>query len=118
VECKTCGGVKQENLSFLAPNTKFTDRFAWQSGGCCRAMAVHDGARRMPLEWHTVKALDKISMCEHLRRGGPSTPSVSGVDEISVTKRHGYRIVVRDLEQKRALWCGGDGRTEKDMDMV
>jgi transposase len=117
VECKTCGGVKQENLSFLSPNTKFTDRFAWQIGGFCRAMAVQDVARRMHLDWHTVKDLDKIYMCEQLRRVGPSTPSVIGVDEISVKKRHVYRIVVSDLEQKRAIWFGGDGRTEKDMDM-
>ena len=27
-----------------------------------------------------------------------------------------YRIVVSDLEQKRAIWFGGDGRSEADMD--
>ena len=117
VECKTCGGVKQETLSFLSPNTKFTDRFAWQISGFCRAMTVQDVARRMHLDWHTVKDLDKIYMREQLRRVGPPTPRVIGVDEISVKKRHVYRIVVSDLEQKRAIWFGGDGRTEKDMDM-
>ena len=80
-------------------------------------MTVQDVARRMHLDWHTVKDLDKIYMREQLRRVGPPTPRVIGVDEISVKKRHVYRIVVSDLEQKRAIWFGGDGRTEKDMDM-
>jgi transposase len=28
-----------------------------------------------------------------------------------------YRIVVSDLERKRAIWFGGNGRSEEDMDM-
>jgi transposase len=70
----------------------------------------------MRLDWRTVKELDKIYMREQLRRAGPPVPNVIGVDEISVKKRHVYRIVVSDLEQKRAIWFGGEGRTEKDMD--
>jgi transposase len=110
--------VKQENLSVLSPTTKFTDRFAGQIGGVCRAMTVQDVARRMPLDWPTVKDLDKIYRREQLGRVGPPTPSVIGVEEISVKKRHVYRIVGSDLEQKRAIWFGGDGRTEKDLDML
>jgi transposase len=115
VDCKACG-VKQEKLSFLSPITKFTDRFALQIGGFCRIMTIQDVARRMNLDWRTVKDLDKIYMREQLRRAGPPTPRVIGVDEISIKKRHVYRIVVSDLEQKRAIWFGGDGRTEQDMD--
>ena len=81
-------------------------------------MTVQDVARRMHLDWHQVrKDLDKIYMREQLRRVGPPTPRVIGVDEISVKKRQVYRIVVSDLEQNRAIWFGGDGRTEKDRDM-
>jgi transposase len=109
-------GVKRERLGFLSPNTKFTDRFALQIGGLCRAMTVHDVAKRMRLDWHTVKDLDKIYMREQLKRAGPPKPRVIGIDEISIRKRHVYRIVVSDLEQKRAIWFGGDGRSELDMD--
>ena len=63
-----------------------------------------------------VKELDKIYMREQLARAGPPKPNVIGVDEISINKRHNYRIVVSDLEQKRAIWFGGEGRTEADMD--
>lgn len=108
--------MKPEKLNFLSPLAKFTDRFALQIGGLCRAMTIQDVARRMRLDWRRVKELDKIYMREQLRRAGPPVPNVIGVDEISVKKRHVYRIVVSDLEQKRAIWFGGEGRTEKDMD--
>lgn len=116
VDCKACGGVKRERLDFLSPNAKFTDRFAMKIGAFCRAMTIRDVARHMRLDWHMVKDLDKIYMREQLRRAGPPSPRVIGVDEISIRKRHVYRIVVSDLEQKRAIWFGGDGRAEKDMD--
>ena len=64
-----------------------------------------------------VKELDKIYMREQLRRAGAPKPSIIGIDEISIKKRHVYRIIVSDLEQKRAIWFGGEGRSEKDMDM-
>jgi len=116
VNCKTCG-VKNEKLEFLSDNTKYTLRFAMQIGGLCRAMTIKDVARRMRLDGHTVKELDKIYMREQVRREGPPTPNVIGVDEVSIKKRHVYRIVVSDLEAKRAIWFGGEGRAEKDMDM-
>lgn len=115
VKCKTCG-VKNETLAFLSANTNYTLRFAMQIGGLCRAMSIRDVARRMHLDWHTVKDLDKVYMQEQLRLAGPPSPHVIGIDEISIKKRHTYRIVVSDLEAKRAIWFGGDGRSEKDMD--
>jgi transposase len=116
LKCKTCG-VKNEKLAFLSDNTKYSLRFAMQIGGLCRAMTIKDVARRMYLDWHTVKELDKIYMREQVRREGHPTPNVIGIDEISIKKRHVYRIVVSDLEKKRAIWFGGDGRKEEDMDM-
>ena len=116
VTCTDCG-VKNEKLAFLSDNTKYTLRFAMQIGGLCRAMTITDVARWMHLDWHTVKELDKLYMREQLARAGPPTPNVIGVDEISIGKRHVYRIVVSDLERKRAIWFGGDGRGERDMDM-
>ena len=115
VKCKACG-VKNEKLDFLSANTKFTLRFATQIGGLCRAMTIRDVARRMRLDWHTVKELDKIYMREQVARAGHPTPRVIGIDEVSIKKRHIYRIVVSDLGARRAIWFGGNGRAEADMD--
>jgi transposase len=116
VDCIACG-VRNERLDFLSENTKYSLRFAVQIGGLCRAMTIKDVARRMHLDWHAVKELDKVYMREQLRRVGPPTPRVIGVDEVSIKKRHVYRIIVSDLEVRRAIWFGGDGRSQKDMDM-
>ena len=115
VRCETCG-VKNETLAFLSANTNYTLRFAMQIGGLCRAMSIKDVAKRVRLDWQTVKDLDKIYMQEQLRLAGSPSPSVIGIDEVSIKKRHTYRIVVSDLEAKRAIWFGGDGRSEIDMD--
>ena len=116
VSCTTCG-VKNEKLAFLSDNTKYTLRFTMQIGGLCRAMTIKDVARRMHLDWHAVKALDKIYMREQLARAGHPAPNVIGIDEVSIKKRHVYRIIVSDLERKRAIWFGGNGRGETDMDL-
>ena len=108
--------MKQERLDFLASNTKFTKRLALSIGGLCKTMPIRDVARRMNLDWHTVKELEKEYMREQLARAGPPSPSVIGIDEIAIKKRHTYRIVVSDLEKRRAIWFGGDGRSEADMD--
>ena len=108
--------MTREKLDFLESDPKYTQRFAMKVGSLCRAMTIQDVARHTDLDWHRVKELDKIYMREQLRIAGPPKPSVIGVDEISIRKRHIYRIVVSDLEKKRAIWFGGDGRTEADMD--
>ena len=92
VTCTDCG-VKNEKLAFLSGNTKYTLRFAMQIGGLCRAMTITDVARRMHLDWHTVKELDKLYMNEQLRRAPAPQPAVVGIDEISMGKGHTYRIV-------------------------
>ena len=55
-------------------------------------------------------------MEEQLRQAGPPNPRVIGVDEISVRKGHDYRIIVSDLETRRAIWFGGQDRSEASMD--
>lgn len=53
---------------------------------------------------------------KQLRRVGTPGPKVIGIDEISIRKRHTYRIVVSDLERRRPIRFGGNGRAEADMD--
>lgn len=57
-------------------------------------------------------------MREQIRRAGPPRPQVLGIAEIAIKQRHGYRIVGRELEKKRAIGFGGDGRKESDLAMV
>src|SRR5947209_8338224 len=115
VYCGRCGGVKSERLDWLADNPLYTKRFAFFVGRRCRETAIKEVAQELFLDWHTVKELDKQYMREQLRRAGNPAPRVIGIDEIAIAKGHQYRIVVSDLERGRAIWFGGQDRSEASL---
>jgi len=117
VGCHNCGAVKQEKLPWVADQPFYTKRFAFFVGRRCRAATIQDVARELHLDWRTVKELDKQYMREQLRRRGTAGPKIMGVDEIAIRKGHTYRIVVSDLERRRALWFGGMDRSEASLDL-
>jgi transposase len=116
VLCRRCQAVKRERLDFLAANPFYTQRFAFYVGRRCRVSTVKDVADELLLNWHTVKELDKHYMREQLRRVGTPGPKIIGIDELSIRKRHTYRIVVSDLVRERAIWFGGTDRSEASLD--
>ncbi len=117
VECRRCGSVRQERLSFLADNPFYTKRFGFYVGRRCRSSTIKDVAKELHLDWHTVKGLEKQYMEEQLRRIGRPGPKVIGIDEVSIRKGHTYRIVVSDLVRERPIWFGGKDRSEASLDM-
>lgn len=116
VQCRRCGMVKREELSWLLDSPFCTKRFADVIGKKCRVQTVQDVAREHLLDWHTVKKLDMYSMEGLLQKAGKASPRVIGIDEISVRKGHTYRIIVSDLERERAIWYGGSDRSEASLD--
>jgi transposase len=108
--------VKREHLDWLAGNSRYTRRFVFAVGRRCRMMTVKDVAEEMDLAWRTVKDIDKLYMAEQLQLAGEPSPRVIGIDELSIGPGHSYRIVVSDLERKRAIWFGGKDRSEESMD--
>ena len=115
VDCRSCGQVKRERLSFLADNTHYTERFAYYVGRRCASATVQDVAKELHLDWHAVKELEKQYMRAQLKRAGTPGPKALGIDEISIRKRHTYRIVVSDLIRGRPIWFGGEDRSEASM---
>jgi transposase len=108
--------VKTERLDWLADNPFYTKRFALFVGRRCRETPIKEVADDLLLDWHAVKELDKHYMREQLRRAGNPAPRVIGIDEIAIAKGHQYRIVVSDLERGRAIWFGGQDRSEESLD--
>ena len=115
VWCRSCGSVKRERLDFLADNAHYTKRFAYYVGRRCRSATIKDIAEELHLDWDSVKELDKQYMRAQLAKAGTPGPKAIGIDEISIRKRHTYRIVVSDLIRGRAIWFGGDDRSEVSM---
>ncbi len=116
VLCWRCGGVKTEQLDWIADNPFYTKRFAYFVGRRCRDSTVKAVADELHLDWETVKELDKQYMAEQLRRAAQPAPKVIGIDEISIGPGHSYRIVVSDLLRRRPIWFGGKDRSEASMD--
>ena len=115
VACAHCGSVKRERLDFLADNPHFTKRFAFYVGRRCAQASIRDVATELKLDWDTVKTLEMQYMRAQIARAGAPGPSAIGIDEISIRKRHTYRIVVSDLIRKRPIWFGGEDRSEASM---
>lgn len=115
VDCPACG-VKQERLDFLAEHPFYTKRYARYIGRRCQSATIRDIAKEQGINWKTVKEMEKQYLREKLRRAGSPAPRVIGIDEISIRKGHTYRIVVSDLERKRAIWFGGKDRSETSLD--
>lgn len=115
VACRGCGTVKRERLEFLADNAHFTKRFAFYVGRRCRQASIRDVAKELRLDWDTVKTLEMQYMRAQIARAGTPAPQAIGIDEISVRKRHTYRIVVSDLHRRRPIWFGGEDRSEASM---
>ncbi len=108
--------MKREFLDWLAANPHYTKRFAKEVGERCREATIKSVAASFHLDWETVKELDKEYMRAQLKKTGHPAVQKMGVDEISVEKGHRYRIVVSDLERRRAIWFGGKGKSKKDLD--
>ena len=115
VRCTACGTVKRERLDFLADNPLYTKRFAYYVGRRCRSATIKDIAAELHLDWETVKELEKQYMRAQLTRMPVRAPLVIGIDEISIGKGQNYRIVVSDLIRHRAIWFGGQDRTQESM---
>lgn len=83
----------------------------------CRQMPLSEVAKLNALSWDQVRRMEMAYM-ERLLKAHPPAEHIRaiGIDEVSVKRGHTYQIVVADLDQKRPIWMGGDGRTETDMD--
>lgn len=115
VRCKRCKKVKRESLDFLSDNPFYTKRFAYYVGRRCRNETISAVAKELHLDWDSVKTLDKQYMKAQLAKAGTPGPKRIGIDEISIKKRHTYRIVVSDLDRGRPIWFGGQDRSEASM---
>ena len=98
--------------TLLAKSARFTQRFEDRIGQLCREMTITRVAELNNLSWDQVCRMEKCYMRRLLEQHPPSQQlRTIGVDEISIHKGHTYAIVVADLDQRRPIWLGGQGRT-------
>lgn len=118
IRCKRCNAVKTETLKWLAESGRFSKRFEQKVGRMARQMPLTEVARFNHISWDQAWRMELEYMRELLKRQPPATNiRAIGVDEISIRKGHKYRVVVADMDVKRPLWIGGEGRTKEDLDL-
>jgi len=110
--------VKNERLEWLAESGRFTKRFEHDIGRQCRESSISHIAQRHRLGWEQVRRMEIGYMRDIIKKHPVSKRlRAIGIDEVSIRKGHTYAIVVADLDQKRPIWLGADGRSEEDMDV-
>lgn len=116
--CQRCKAVKQETLSWLAAGGRFTQRLEDEVGRQCQDMTVKRVAEIYHLGWEQTWRMDKAYMQRKVERNPiPDHLRAIGIDEVSVRKRHTYRVTVSDLDIPRPVWMGGQGRAEEDLEL-
>lgn len=115
LECKHCGCVVQEEISFAKPKCQYTKRMAKYVQKLCQYMSITDVAKHLHMSWNTVKNINK----EHLKRKY-SKPNLNnlriiGIDEFAVKKGHVYMTIVVDLLSGEVVYVG-DGKGKDALD--
>ena len=109
--------MKQERLDWLADNPFHTKRFAFHIGRRCRRSYDSRCGQGTPSRLENRQSTRDAIHAKQIKRAGQPRPKVIGIDEISIRKGQTYRIVVSDLDRRRAIWFGGKDRSEESMDM-
>jgi len=98
VECRSCGGVRQEHLAFAEPHKRYTRSFARYVLELSHIGTVKDVARHLGVGWDLVREIQQKDL--ERRRDQIDLKSVRhvGIDELAVGKGQRYVSVVLDMD--------------------
>ena len=114
VQCPGCGSTRVEDLEFVRPRERITERLARYAHGLCKVLPTSQVAQHLNLDWKTVKRLDKRFLEDRYGETNYEDLRLIGVDEIAVRKGHNYLTIVLDYESGRVVWVG-EGRKAKTL---
>lgn len=109
--------MKRETLTWLATGALFTERCENAIGRQCRHLTIKQVAENNRIGWGQAQRM-AIAYMKRVVAANPISQDLRaiGIDEVSVKKGHKYQITVSDLDVRRPIWMGGDGRTEQDIE--
>jgi transposase len=112
VFCQTCRRVMVEDTGVFEPCSRVTIRLARFAHDLCKVMTVTDVAKRLGLDWKTVKNIDKAFLEKEYGTPNYSGLRILAVDEIAVKKGHRYMTVVLNYETGAVVWMGAERKKE------
>lgn len=111
--CAECG-QRMQQVSWLAPHSRMTERLERTLGQLTRLMATEHVARLFGLHWSTVRASERKALQHTLDQLPVAQPKRLIMDEFALFKGHRYASVVLDADTGRVLWVGV-GRSRREL---
>jgi transposase len=109
--CKSCGSIKQANLSFADPKKHYTRSMERFTVDLCRVMTISDVAEFTGLSWDTVKDIDKKYLRKQYKSVSLAKVRYIALDEIYLGRKRKYITIAMDLESGRVIHVGkGKGK--------
>jgi len=102
IDC-SCGYSGTENISWLDPYSRVTNRYRNWIYAFCKRMTCIDVSRVFGISKHMVYRLDKEGIRKELKTQESIEPEKLGVDEISRKKGHVYATIVTAPNERKVL---------------
>jgi transposase len=109
IECRSCGLVRQVDVSFADPRRSYTKAFERYVLELSRSMTIHDVARHLNVGWDLIKDIQKRDLSRRYAKPKLKHLRYIAIDEIAIAKGHRYLTVVMDLESGAVVFVG-DGK--------
>ena len=114
VNCKHCGGVKTEQLSWSSGKERMTGAYKWFLATWARRMNWSEVASVFGTSWNRVyRSVDHAVKWGLANRQTPKFTAI-GVDEIAYQRGHKYLTLVYQIDSgmRRLLWIGQDRKQQ------
>lgn len=99
----SCGFRGTEEIKWLNPYSRVTNRFGAWIYAFCKRMTCIDVSRVFDISKHTVYRLDKEGIKKELENQEELNPEHLGVDEISRKKGHVYATIVTAPNERKII---------------
>ena len=106
VHCRSCGGVKTEQVPWAAPGSNFTFAFEERVGYLAQQSSKTAVSKLMRVTWRAVGSIVSRVVRRQLDLGEDRLEGLRhiGVDELSYRRHHEYITVVIDHERGHVVW--------------
>lgn len=111
LRCPDCG-VVTEQLSWLAPHARQTNRLIQYIERLLKLMPIKHVNEMTGLHWHTLKRLDRQRLAREVTEPNWSQVRRLVMDEFALFKGHRYATVIADADTHQVLWVG-EGRSRE-----
>jgi len=103
LECRECGAVRQESLTFAKPHKRYTRAFARYVVELSRMGTIRDVARHLGVGWDLVAEIQLEKMEKDVRKTDLSAVTRIALDELAIGKGQRYVSIVLDLDTGAAI---------------